>query len=185
MSSGKGQYNRLVGKHTKQYCNRTVTRATNDFQKRILFIAAAGADDFVAKLLGVQVVKQKWSIKKTKLDEKITPQVSVLALRTYLSALMVLLAIEKEQILQKVALSEEEWLVLWCWVFEYNSEDKSIFDTELLPAFQQNAFDGLLQVAGKKMFSPLCLEKNILEEKINLLKNALINDAAAILRVVK
>jgi hypothetical protein len=184
MSSGKGQYNRLVGKHTQQYCSRAVTRSANDFQKRILFIAAAGADDFVAKLLGVQVVKQKWSIKRKKLDEKITPKVSVLALRTYLSALMVLLAIEKERILQKLALTEEEWLVLWCWVFEYSPEDKSIFDSELLPAYGQKGLEGLLLAAGDRIFASIPLEDD-LGKRLTSLKTALINDAATILRVVK
>lgn len=185
MSSGKGPYRRLVGKHTQQYCSRADSRSTNEFQKKILFIAAAGADDFISKLLGIQAAQQKWTFSRKIHNKKVTPKICAEALRTYLSALMIILAAHKELLLQKAALGEAEWLKLWCTVFEYTADDMTRFDTELLPAYQHDNFEGLVLTAGTSLFTSLCLDDNGTDQKLIALNDALVNDAAVILGAIQ
>ena len=109
MSSGKGQYRRLIGKHTHNFCSRAVKRSSSEIQKKILFIASAGADEFMARKLGVQFDKNVFFAAKNKsLSKNVNPKSSALALRVYLSALMVLLSNDKEMMLDKVGLNEIE-----------------------------------------------------------------------------
>lgn len=188
MSTGKGQYRRLVGKHTHLFCSRAVERSTNEIQKKILFIASAGADDFVAKKLGVQVDKTKklfFNKKKNLISKNINPKNGALALRVYLSALMVLLSNDKEVIVEKVGLNEAEWLTTWCWVFDYGFEDKTIFNSELTTHYQQEGVIGLVQAAARIMNTSLRLEQNEMDREVELLREALIHDAAVIHGVVK
>lgn len=171
-----------MGKHTQQYCSRAVKRSTNEIQKKILFIAAAGADEFIAKLLNVQAAKPKWTIKRITSCEKISPQKSALALKVYLSALMAVLSNSKGQILEKSGLTEAEWLELWCWVFEYGSEDKILFDSDLLTTYRQDGFEGILQSAGRTIFSALNIADSTMEQNLSALRHALTHDALVINR---
>jgi hypothetical protein len=187
MSSGKGQYRRLVGKHTHLFCSRAVERSTNEIQKKILFIASAGADEFIAKKLGVQIDKEKklfFSAGKNSFSKNINPKSSAMALRVYFSALMILLSNDKEVILEKVGLNETEWLSVWCWVFEYGFEDKTMFNS-LLTHYQQAGAAGLAQAAIKLMNTSLRLQPDETDREVELLSDALIHDAAVINGVIK
>ncbi|MEI7613645.1 MAG: hypothetical protein WCK63_12095 [Betaproteobacteria bacterium] len=188
MSTGKGQYRRLVGKHTHLFCSRAVERSTNEIQKKILFIASAGADDFMAKKLGVQVDKKKivfFTAKKNKLSKHVNPKSTAVAIRVYLSALMILLSNDKEIILEKVGLNETDWLNTWCGVFEYANDDKVTFNSELITQYQQEGMMGLVQAAAKQINVTLRLEDNEIDKEVESLSEALIKDANVILGVIK
>jgi hypothetical protein len=185
MASGKGPYRRLVGKHTQQFCSRADSRSTNEIQKKILFIAAAGADDFVSKLLGIQPAKQTWTFSRKIPNKNATPKKCAQALRTYLSALMIILAAHKELLLQKAETGEAEWLKLWCTVFEYAADDKTRFDSELLPAYQLDSIESLVRATGSAIFSSLCPDDNDADQKLISLNDALVNDAAVILGAIQ
>lgn len=186
MASGKGQYRRLIGKHTHNFCSRAVKRSSSETQKKILFIASAGADDFMARKLGVQFEKNVFfSAKNKALSKRLNPKSSALALRVYLSALMILLSNDKEMILSKVGLNEADWLSTWCFVFEYGFEDKDIFNSELITRYRSEGVVGLVQVAGRVINESLLLDKIAKDGEFELLRDALIHDAAVIHGVIK
>jgi len=187
MSSGKGQYRRLLGNHTHLFCSRAVTRATNEIHKKILFIASAGADDFMAKNIGVQVDKKKkvfFPTKKNPLGKNVNSKNCATALRVYLSALMILLTNDKDVLLEKTGLNELEWLNSWCWVFEYGAEDKDVFNSELITKYQQEGLAGLVQATLNMINTVLHLDKNEMDKALESLRDALIHDATVIHGVI-
>jgi len=185
MSSRKGQYRRLVGNHTHSFCGRALKRSVNEIQKKILFIASAGADDFMAKKLDIQVDKKVFFARKKNLMARgISPKNSGLALRVYLSTLMILLGREKDLLLDKLRLNETEWLTAWCWVFEYGFEDKEIFNSELITNYQQAGVVGLVQAASRIINTSLRLEQNEIDGEVEVLREALIHDATVIHGVI-
>jgi hypothetical protein len=183
VSAVKGPYHRLVGRHTQRFCSRAVKRSANERQKRVLFIAAAGADDFITRLLDLQDKRQTRTFVKYALEKKVIKKQVSLVLRVYISAILILLGNSKELLLQEIGLNETEWIELWCWVFEYQPEDIRLFN-EVLTTYQQHGFDGLAISTGNVMINALSSmgnERGCLN--IKPLENALLHDISAILRV--
>jgi hypothetical protein len=183
VSAVKGPYHRLVGRHTQRFCSRAVKRSANEQQKRVLFIAAAGADDFIARLLDLQDKRHTRTFAKHALEKKVTKKQVGLVLRAYISAILVLLGNSKGLLLQETGLNETEWIDLWCWVFDYQPEDIRLFN-EVLTTYQQQGFDGLATSTGNVILNALSSGGN---ERcclnIKLLQSTLLHDISAILRV--
>jgi hypothetical protein len=107
------------------------------------------------------------------------------ALKTYTSALLVLLGNNKDILLKYMALSENDWIRLWCRVFEYTPEDMQVFDQVMIPAYQQGAFNGLVKTAGLLLFSGLSPQVKGAAGDMEIVQNSLANDVAAIMRFNK
>lgn len=183
----KGPYHRLVGRYTQRYCSRAVQRSTHELQKKVLFIAIAGADHVVARLLGVQGKGRAQLFSQSAISKKVTKQQVNLALRGYASAILVLLGSNKALLLEKTGVNETKWMQLWCWVFEYGPPDMQLFNEVLLPAYQQGGFAGLAAATDKVISDTLSVAGNgDGEQALNLttVQDALTTDLSAISRAL-
>jgi hypothetical protein len=172
----QGRYYRVIGRHTRRYCTRALQRGRGAPTQRALMVAAVGAEEFLAPLLGV-----------SRDDKKAAPCQGVKAaavtgaMRLYLSALLVALGERKAVVLDKTGLSERDLLTLWCTVFEYKPEDMQRFDRELVPAYQQKGIDGL----AAAVCAALPRLPGAAGPRPEALQEALGMDAAAVLRVLE
>jgi hypothetical protein len=181
LSLVKGPYYRHVGRHTQRFCRRAVRQATNEAQKRVLMISAVAADESVATLLDLGDVKSAGL--QPRIFKTVTRNQATDALRVYLSALLVLLGGNKEQLLHKTCWAEAALLNTWCWVFEYRPADMELFDQILLPAYSQHGITGLAAAAGKAITETLFSSADGLHAKeIEALAAILADDAAALIR---
>jgi hypothetical protein len=137
----------------------------------------------VSRVLGVPRALKKRTLMKQAVEKRVTKQQVIGVLRVYLSALLVLLGMNKDLLLQMTEVSEKEWIILWCAVFEYQPVDMQIFNEILLPEYQQHGFNGLAAVTGNLIMTALFPAGNDTGSvDIAGLKNDLINDVAAILK---
>lgn len=107
------------------------------------------------------------------------------ALKTYASALLIMLGNNKEALLSQTEMSEADWIKFWCRVLEYTPEDMQVFDQVMIPAYQKGAVDGLLKAALKQFVGILFPEGKGTADKKKLLRDALVKDLTAILRFTK
>lgn len=181
----KGPYYQKVGRHTQTFCKRAVKNAKNELQKKMFFVAAICADELIASLVGVDDKRQVAAFKGRALQKTIRKKQITAALRVYLSTILVLTSVQKELLLTNSRMTEEEMLHVWCSIFEYTPADMQLFDTILLPAYQQQGLEELSQTAGKAMLEQLfstSTELNPAEQET--LQNIMLEDAAAVLRVL-
>lgn len=181
----KGPYYRKVGRHTQTFCNRAVKNAKNELQKKLFFVAAICADELIASFIGADDKRQVAAFKKRDLQKTIRKRQITTAMRVYLSAVLLLTSAQKELLLTNAGMTEQELLHAWCSIFEYTPADMQLFDTVLLPAYQQQGLEALSQTAGKAMLEQLFLtqaELNPAEQET--LQNIMLEDAAAVLRVL-
>lgn len=71
-------------------------------------------------------------------------------LKLYLSALLVLLSLEKESLLEKTALTEDEFIELWLQIFQYNNTDQLLFNL-LLSQYEQGRIAAMTQVMAEQI----------------------------------
>ncbi len=184
LSAVRGPYHRTVGKHTHRFCRRAADRAANDAHRKMLLVAVAAADDYIADILGmseksgpaprVAGIRRKWAANNV-------PD----AMRTYLSAMLVLLANFKDEVLASAALDERRFLELWCAAFEYRSADMERFDKRLRADYQSSGIDGLVASAATDIYGLLYPEKPGADNnEKEILKTAFLKDTAAILRLI-
>ena len=172
----QGPYYRFLGRHTRRFCGRAVEKAGGEPAKKLLMVAAAGADDFLAPLLGVDRRDKKVAPAKSPKAIEVTA-----AMKVYLSALLVTLGEYKAQIMEKTGLEERLLLQKWCLVFEYQPEDMRRFDQELVPAYQHGGIDGLAATACAIITPP----PGRPGPAPDAMKQALVTDIAAIHRILE
>ncbi|MDR3590075.1 MAG: hypothetical protein P4N41_10505 [Negativicutes bacterium] len=181
-SFARGSYERIVGRHTRRFCSRAAQKAKNDAQKRLLLVAAVCADELLAAIFGVSEKSRGSGLSaavpagadKTKVRE---------AMRIYLSALLIRLGSGKTLLLEKTGVGEEDFLRLWCQVFEYQPADMLHFDQELGPAYQSNGEAELAAAAAGLICSQLFGSVDGIETA--WLQERLADDAAAMIRVLE
>jgi len=180
----KGPYYRLVGRFTQRYLRRAAGKSDNEIQKRLLFIAAAGADDYFSKIFNVQS-KSAQLFPKIAIEKKLRKQQINTAFHIYLSTLLILLGNHRDQLLKETGLSEAGWIQLWCSVFEYHAEDMEHYNKELLPAYQDMRLDTLAKSATSLILASLsCASSELLFVKESILEETLAKDISAVLRVL-
>ncbi|WP_317381955.1 hypothetical protein [Megasphaera stantonii] len=102
-------------------------RSTNEGMKRFFMICGVSANDGIKEFLEKNelVFSGYWAHRRyfTRVKDKI-PYV----VKTYLSCILLMLGPQKELIMQKTGLSEEELLSEWCRIFKYDDADKEYFN---------------------------------------------------------
>jgi hypothetical protein len=185
-SMAKGPYHHKIGRHTQRFCSKAAKCSTNEMQKKIFFVTAICADEFVAALLGVDNKRQIEPFKKRTLKTKIAKQQIVIALRIYMSAILTLISSQKDILLQKTGLEEQELLRLWCFIFEYLPSDMQLFNELLLPAYQHGGIDGLSMSVGKSIIDQLFVVNDTLNpSELEMLQRTMIEDITAVLRLLE
>jgi hypothetical protein len=183
-SKAKRSYYSLIGRHTKKFCSRAAGRSANVRQKKIMFVAAAGADELVARLLGFQIKEGDVFRGSNGPDKQFAGQAVGRALRVYLSALLVMLGGEKDKLLREIGLAEDGWMAVWCQVFDYGQEDMEIFNEMCLLPGQEKGFDGLIKSAGKMIFGTLFPEMDKGDQDLAPLRESLSYDLSRILQII-
>jgi hypothetical protein len=185
-SIAKGPYHHKIGRHTQRFCSKAAKYSGNEMQKKIFFVTAICADEFVAALLGVDNKRQKEMFKKRILKNKIAKQQIVIALRIYMSAILTLISSQKEILLQKTGLEEQELLRMWCFIFEYLSSNMQLFNELLLPAYQHDGIDGLSMSVGKSVIDQLFVVNDALNSfELEFLQRTMVEDVTAVLRLLE
>jgi len=181
-SGVKGPYYRLVGRHTQRFLGRSVKSSTNERQKKILFIATAGVDDFFAKSFSVQS-KPASLLARNPIEKKLKTLQVTTTFRVYLSTLLILLGTERAQLLTSLELNEADWIQRWCWVFEYHAEDMAYYQ-ELLPAGKGDDWGALSQNAARLLAAALSSAGECpIDINEELLRTSLLQDLSSIQRV--
>lgn len=182
MAKARGSYYYKVARHTQLFCQRAASQAANSQQRRMLFVAAAAADETISCLLKLGPASNR-SDYMLRTSGKVSKQAVLAAMKVYLSALLVLLGTKRNQVLASTELDEQELLTRWCSVYDYNMEDRKIFNETLVPAFKSGGLDALTRAAGCCMLSRLFIANSQFEsEELSAIKSALAYDLTAILR---
>ena len=196
LSMTKGPYYRLVGRNTQHFCTRAAAKAAGEQHKRALFIVAAGADEFLAGLLGLPNSKGGGPSSTSGTNPRnakdgpqpvanktVTSRLTAKAMRIYASTVLILLGADKEQMLRVSGLDETEWMTRWCFAFEYQQEDMGLFNEVLLPAYQQQGFEGLVATAAKAISEVLFPDNNgAFPMDGEAFKHSVVHDVSAILK---
>jgi len=165
----KGPYYRFIGRHTRKFCSRAAGQAKTDLQKRIWFVTAISADETLATMTGLEKRRAIGALADWKVQPKARIKHYTKALRLYLSALLVLYSALKGELLQKMGLTEPEFMRQWQWIFYYQKDDKEIFDRLLVPAFEQDGVDGLVLRTGELLKELLFPEAPLVRKNGNSL----------------
>ena len=185
-SVAKGPYHRKIGRHTQRFCSKAAKRSTNEMQKRTFFMVAICADEFIAALIGVDNKRQVEPFKELTLKQKISKQEITAALRTYLSAILILISSHKEILLQQTYMQEQELLHTWCDIFEYLPSDMQTFNEVLLPAYQQGGIEDLSVLVGKNIREYLFVGNGVLGlSQREALQNIMVEDTVAVVRFLE
>ncbi len=182
VSTAKGPYHRLIGYNTRRFCGRAAQKAVSAEHKRAMFVVAAGADAFLAGLLGFATDKGRPSGTPIPEAKALTRQHTGQAMRIYASTALIVLGMEKDHLLGATGLDEAQWMHRWCFAFEYQAQDMRLFNEVLLPACQQQGFDGLTEVSAKAIGDALsCTESGAIPVDAEAVRNAVLHDVSAIL----
>jgi len=185
--SGKDRnYFRKVEKHTMTFCKQASKISVNEHQRRILFSAAVSTDEVVASLLGLDHKRNIEAFKDRHICRKQRKEDILFAMRSYLSALLILCAVFKEKLLDKVEMKENDFMISWRSTFEYSPDDMQMFDEKLASAFRSKGMDGLVDVLGRQMVNTLFQENQPLSgTEAASLRDMILDDMAAIKRYVE
>lgn len=150
----------------------------------MLFVAAVSADDFLASLFDYNQERPVEAFKQRTRKTEFTSKEVAHLLRDYVSIILVLITYYKDLMLGRIQLSEADFIRIWCSVFEYQSDNMNLFDSQYLPAFREGGADGLIRMAGNRLIERLYDDPSELSvAEFDTLKNVLMNDLAAILRI--
>ncbi len=181
LSGAKGTHYRNVGKLTIRFCKRASKLSANEHQRRVLMSAAISADEVIAALLGLDNKRNVEAFKERHSCNRLHRDAIVAAMRSYLSALLILCSIFKDSLLKKMEMTENDFVAGWCSVFEYLPEDMKSFDDDLSTTFRSKGMDGLVEVLGRQMANTLFQEKHPLSEmEAASLRDWILVDVAAI-----
>ena len=181
MAKARGAYYYQVARHTQVFCQRAASQAANPQQRRMFFVGAAAADEVISGLLklGPGTHCSDYTLR----TGKVSKQAVLGAMKVYLSALLVLLGTQRDQVLASTVLDEQALLKKWCSIYDYNIEDRQLFNETLLAAFKSGGLEALTQAAGHYMVSRLFITASPLESKeLSAIERALVVDLTAILR---
>lgn len=186
-AAAKGCYHRTVGRHTQQFCTQAAKLSRNGVQKKIFFVTAICADEFIAALIGVDAKRPVGAFRERKLKPRLSAREISAALRIYISGILTLTSLHKTELLAKAELQEQELLQAWCRVFGYLPADMEVFDTVLLPAYQQGGITALSNLVGTAVLEQLFLPAGgaMSPEENAHLEQLLLEDATAVIRLVQ
>lgn len=185
----KGPYFRRVGRHTKAFCTRAAGYSKSDIQKRVWLATAISADEAVASIARLENRRPVGPLARWQVRPKAKPVHYLKAFRVYLSALLILYGTCKAELLEKMGLTEAEFMDQWKSIFQYSAADQAIFDGALTPAFLKKGMEGLVNCTGEQireaLFQPagspgIKLEK----QEFAALQDLLIDDLAALKRIL-
>ncbi|QJW46612.1 hypothetical protein HA075_12780 [bacterium BFN5] len=182
MAKARGAYYYQVARHTQLFCQRAASQADNPQQRRMFFVCAAAADEAISGLLklGPGSNQSDYILRRT---GKVSKQAVLGAMKVYLSALLVLLGTQRDQVLASTVLDEQVLLKKWCSIYDYNIEDRQLFNETLLTAFKSGGLEALTQATGHYMLSSIFITASPLESKeLSAIERALVVDLTAILR---
>ncbi len=151
----KGPYFRHIGRHTKHFCTRAARNSKTNSQKRVWFSTAISADEAIASIARLEDRRPVGPLARWQVAPKAKPRNYLKAIRIYLSALLVLCSTFKTELLEKIGLSESEFMEQWKSIFQYDAADQAIFDSVLAPAFREKGLDGLVSSTGKVLHEAL------------------------------
>jgi hypothetical protein len=183
----KGPYFRHIGRHTKTFCSRAAHNSKSNLQKRIWLSTAISADEVIASITRLDNRRPVGPLARWQVRPKAKPLHYLKAIRVYLSALLILYSTCKAELLEKMGLTEDEFMDQWKSIFQYNAADQAIFDNSLKPAFLKKGMDGLVNCTGElireALFQPQDgTEKHLGKEEFAALQDLLIDDLAALKR---
>lgn len=146
----KGPYERYVGKHTVNFCKRVGRQKLHEGLRQTLIISAVSADEVVAALLKVDNRRDITAFSEISPRQKPKPSFVKLALKAYMSALLVVFGAHKQQLLAVANKNEQEFIKLWIHIFGYDNEDMALFN-DLLQSYQKNGLKGISEVLAAVM----------------------------------
>lgn len=185
-SIAKGSYHRKVGRHTQRFCSKAVKFSINELQKRIFFVAAICADEFIATLLALDNKRQVNPFQGQTLKNKIAKRQILGVLHVYMSAILILMSSQKDIVLQEIGMEEENFLDIWCTVFEYSPSDMKMFNELILPVYQQEGIDGLGILVSQYAIEQLFIVNDVLSSsEVETLQKIIVEDAVAMVRVLQ
>lgn len=155
----KGKHYRVFGRHTQRFCSRATLHTRNGLTRKILAIAAVAAEEQV-----VFYAKEARDVKGKNIP---------MALRVYLSTLLLASGSQKEGLLAAIGLDEPGFIRLWTKVFEYTAADMGVFDRDLRQAYVEGQGEGLVRKSGELLLAALCPGKKSFgeEEVLQLAEN--------------
>lgn len=178
MSSKK----RAVRKNLHIFYRHALRTADNESQRKLWIAAGIAAEELVTALLGLDSKVNVELFKRRLLRKAVDKQQIETILHAYLSAIIVSITNYKKDILTQTGLNEQKFIMSWCSVFEYKQEDMQIFDEILLPAYNQNGFNGLLQETGKIIVHHLYQDTSeLIPDEITRFKGILSKDVSGLI----
>jgi len=183
----KGPYFRHVGRHTKAFCTRAAGYSKSNIQKRVWLATAISADESISSIARLENSRPVGPLSQWQVRPKAKPVHYLRAIRVYLSALLILYGTCKAELLEKMGLTEGEFMDQWKSIFQYNAADQAIFDGSLTPAFLKQGMDGLVNCTGEQireaLFQPAVSGGGKLDkQEFAALQDLLIDDLAALKR---
>jgi hypothetical protein len=186
LSGEKRTHYRRIGKHMIHFCKRASKLAVNEHQRRVLMSAAISVDEVVAALLGLEQKRNVASFRERRAGSPVPREEILSAMKSYLSALLIICSTFKEALLAKTGMRENDFMAAWRSAFEYSPADRRIFDEELVPAFRDHGMSGLLDALGRFMVGILFQDKHPLSgPEVASLQGLLLDDTAAIQRYIE
>lgn len=102
-------------------------RSTNEGMKRFFMICGVSANDGIKELLEKNELTFSGYWEHRRYFAKVKNGIPIVV-KTYLSCMLLLLASQKQLILQKTGLDEQQLLAMWCNIFKYEDGDKEYFN---------------------------------------------------------
>lgn len=173
-------------KHTRRSFRRALKKAVNDSQKKLWIMAGIAAEEFVLTLLQHYPKFNLKIFQDRILSKDVEANKLLLVWHAYLSSLVVSVSMDKMTLLQSTAMTEQNFLQSWCWVFEYTQEDIKLFDEALLPALHHKGQIGLVQKLGQMIVENLYQDKHELtQEEMTILEEIVLKDVSGIIQYLQ
>lgn len=141
----RGPYMRYVGTHTVNFCKRINRHKLPDGLRQTLVISTTSADEVVAALLKLDNRRDISAFSEITPRKKPKAKSVKFALKAYMSALLVIFGINKQQLLDIANKDEQEFINLWLDIYKYNNDDMVLFNN-LLQGYQKGGLQGIAQI---------------------------------------
>jgi hypothetical protein len=183
LAYAKGPHYRNVGRYTKTFCSRAASRAKTPIQRRVWFATAISADEVIASLARLENRRPTGSLSGWQVQPKADRRRYLKALHVYLSALLLLYGTCKEELLEKMGMTEGDFMKAWQGIFQYDAADQAVFDKTLTPAFREKGIDGLVTATGELIRETLFQPDSPFGKQENAdLQDLMVDDLAALKR---
>ena len=180
LAKTKGRYERYVGRCTRAFCKNADRRSKTRIQRKVWLTAAISVDEVIASWTGLEKRRPVGPLSEWTVNPGAGRKDYVEAMRVYLSGLLLLCGAMKQELLDALGYTEQEFMQTWQDIFEYEAPDKAFFDDVLTPAFREGGIDGLVQAVGQRIRELLFLPDSVFgKPQSAALQDLMIDDVSA------